>query len=71
MEIDIDDAKTIVIALNVYNQKLVEEYHKIQNTPNVSEFVAAAAHQQYQDLTESGTKLHVRLAQEFPELTQR
>ncbi len=71
MEIDVEDAKTIAVALNVYNKKLVDEYHKIQNTPNVSEFIAAAAHQQYQDMTAAGTQLHVRLAQEFPELTQR
>jgi hypothetical protein len=71
MEINLDDARTIAVALNIYNKKLVEEFEKIRNTPDVSDFVTNAAHRQYQELTEAGTKLHAKLAQEFPELTQR
>lgn len=66
-----DDAHNIATALNVYNAKLVEEYNKIQNSNNVSEFIIAAAQKQYQDLTTAGTKFHVDLAQLFPELQQR
>src|SRR5437899_263149 len=52
MELTLDDAKTIAIALNVYNQKLVDENEKIRNTPEVSELIVMAAQKQYQELTE-------------------
>jgi len=69
--LDIEDARTIALGLKFYNDKLVEEYNKIANTPDVSQFLVDAAHKQYQEMTERGTKLHVALAQLFPELTQR
>lgn len=71
MEIGLEEAKTIAVALNLYNSKLVEEYDKIRNTPDVSEFIVQAAHKQYNDMTKAGTELHIKLAQEFPELSQR
>jgi len=72
MVIDLEQAKTIAVALTVYNKKLVEEFEKIAYAgDDVSEFIKEAAHNRYQELTEAGTKLHVELAQNFPELTQR
>jgi len=71
MEISLEDARTIAIALKVYNDKLVEEFNKIANTPDVSQLLVDAAHKQYNELTRGGTELHVKLAQAFPELTQR
>lgn len=66
----LDDAKTIARALILLNNSLVAEYSKIQNTPDVSELIVAAAHKQYNEMTAAGSKLHVELAQLFPELTQ-
>lgn len=71
MEIDAEDARTIAIALKVYNDKLVEEFNKIANTTDVSQLLVDAAHKQYNELTKAGTELHIKLAQAFPELTQR
>lgn len=71
MELTLEDAKTIAIALNVYNAKLVEEFEKIRNYPDVSELLIHAAQDQYNTLTKAGTELHVKLAQNFPELSQR
>lgn len=65
-----EDAKTIARALILLNNSLVKEYEKIQNTPDVSELIVAAAHKQYNELTAAGSRLHVELAQLFPELTQ-
>lgn len=70
MEIDLEDARTIAMALISHNQKLVAEYEKIAYAgENVSEFIKQAAIDSYNEMTKAGSELHTRLAQAFPELT--
>lgn len=70
VELSVEDAKTLAKALVLMNRNLITEYEKIANTPDVSELIVAAANRQYNELTKSGTELHIALAQVFPELTQ-
>lgn len=67
---DLEEAKTIAIALNVYNKSLIAEYEKIAETPGISSLLVDAAIKQYQELSKAGTQLHIGLAETFPELTQ-
>lgn len=62
------EAKVIARAFVQYNNYLVEQYHKVANTPDVSDFIKEAAGQQYQVLSQDATKLHLALAEAFPEL---
>lgn len=70
-ELTEDEAITVARALATYNTMLLDEYEKIQNTPDVSAFLVEAARNQYNELSEAGTKLHVALADAFPRLRQR
>jgi acyl dehydratase len=70
MEITEKHAQVIARALIVANKKFAEEFEKIANTPDVSNFIVEAAHNQYQELTNDMTRLHMELADAFPVLRQ-
>lgn len=70
-ELSEEEAMTVARALAAYNTVLLGEYEKIYNTPDVSAFIVEAARQQYNELSEAGTKLHTALAEVFPSLRQR
>ena len=70
MEINEAEAQLISTALAVFNGKLVEEFEKIANTPDVSELLVKAAHAQYNATIEDYSKLHIKLVTTFPTLTQ-
>lgn len=70
-ELSEEEAMTVVRALITYNSVLLSEYEKIYNTPDVSTFLVEAARNQYNELSEAGTKLHTALAEVFPSLRQR
>jgi hypothetical protein len=68
--LDEQQAKTVATALIKYNDYLVGEFNKIANSPDASDFVKAAAHQQYQMLAHDATQLHLSLADTFASLRQ-
>lgn len=72
-ELSEEEAVTVARALNCYNTFLLSEYEKIAdgNGAEVSLFIVEAARNQYNELSEAGTKLHVALADAFPRLRQR
>jgi hypothetical protein len=65
-----EEALVIARALIVANQKFREELDKISLTPDVSEFIKIAAAQQYNEVSEPTTRLHMALAEHFPALRQ-
>lgn len=68
--LDSEEALTIARALIVANQMFRTELDKISLTPDVSEFLKIAAAEQYNAVSEPTTKLHMALAEHFPELRQ-
>jgi uncharacterized membrane protein len=64
------DATLIARALAYVNKKMAGELDRIMQSDE-SEYLKEAAIKQYNADTEAFTKLHVELAQHFPELTQR
>lgn len=69
-ELNEDDAKTVALALIHFNNYLVGEYEKIAGGENVSEFIVNAARNQYNEIAEKVSKLHVALSETFPVLRQ-
>lgn len=69
-ELTEDEAKVVARALIHWNSYLVGEYEKIAMTENVSEFIVAAARDQYNVLSNEASQLHVRLAEAFTVLKQ-
>lgn len=70
MEITLEDAKVIARALAYVNNKQAGELDRIMQSYE-SEYLKEAAVNKYNSDSEEMTKLHVRLAQAFPELAQR
>lgn len=70
MEITEDDAKLIVRALMHVNQHYAGELDRIM-VSDESVYLKEAAVKQYNSDSEAFTKLHLRLAEVFPSLTQR
>lgn len=68
MQIDENDARLISRAFVVLNEKLVAEYEKIQNTPDVSQLLVEAAHAYYNETIKAYSDLHVKLVEAFPQL---
>ena len=66
----LDEARLIARAFIVVNQKYANEVDRILASEE-SEYLKQAAMKQYQTDTEAYTKLHVKMAEVFPELTQR
>lgn len=71
MLLNLEEARLIQRSFIVVARHAEEEAAKIQLDPNASEYLKTAATQQYQTEMEGYSKLHVRLTEEFPDLTQR
>jgi len=70
MGIDEHEAKLISRALSFVNGKMAAELEKILHSQE-SDYLKEAATTRYNEDVEGFSKLHVRLAQHFPGLTQR
>lgn len=69
MEITLEQARLIARALAYTNSKLAGELDRIMQSDE-SEYLKEAAIRKYNEDSEGFTKLHVDMAQTFPELTQ-
>lgn len=69
-ELNEDEAKTAALALIHFNNYLVGEYEKIASSEGVSDLIVNAARNQYNEISEKVTKLHLALADTFPVLRQ-
>lgn len=68
--LSLEDARLVARAFSYVNNKLAGELDRIMQSDE-SEYLKEAAIKQYNADTEAYTKLHIRLAEAFPELTQR
>lgn len=67
----LEEAMLVARAFIVVNKFATDEAAKIMNDENASVYLKQAANEQYQNEMEGYTKLHMALAEIFPELRQR
>lgn len=69
--LSLEEALLIARAFIVVNKFATDEAAKIMEDPNASVYLKRAANEQYQNEMEGYTKLHMQLAEIFPELRQK